>query len=189
MKDKQVACLIIIMAISACFFGILKMQNKLQEARESAQNARSKAETARSERVRAVNALHQLRTKTKDEMAYYETWKPYFEAHGSHAAATEKLLNSIRTIRLNSLSENSEVVGNPKDEIIKNISRTTLTFEDRYAKLFNWLGSVESGMHVARISNCKITKSSGESDIRMELQVDFPLMAEANADNSTTAKP
>lgn len=188
MKDKQLACLSIIMAISACFFGIMKMQGKLREAREHAESARNKAETAKSERVRAVTALKHLRDETKNEIAYYETWKPYFEAHGSHAAATEKLLNSIRTVRLNSLSENSVVVGNPKNEVIKNISRTTLTFEDRYAKLFNWLGSLEGGMHVARISNCKITKSSGESDIRMELQVDFPLMADANTENSTTSK-
>ena len=68
MKDKQVACIVLIMAIAACFFGILKMQNRLQDARKQAEDAQGKAETAKSERVRAVTALKFLREKTKDEI-------------------------------------------------------------------------------------------------------------------------
>lgn len=171
------ACMILIMGIIACFFGIMKMQGKLQSARKQAEQAKGAAETAKGDRVRANTALNFARETNKDDMAFYEVWQPEFLKIGNDSELNDLLQASIRAGNMVALEVGSVEVGTPKDPYIPKIIRLTYGIESTFPKLFNWLADTEALHRVARVSNLSVTKASGESDIKMNVSFDFPQVA------------
>ena len=163
------------MAIVACFFGIMKMQSKLQDARKRAKAAKATAESTERQRLNAINAYQNLQEKSKNEIAYYELWEPYFK-HPTPPDVTEQINSIISGNKLTPFKSRANPYGH-KDKfgVIKQVQRTTLEFVDGYAKLFNWLGKIENEIATSRVTSLRVTKATGDSEIKMEVTIDVPI--------------
>ena len=141
MKEKQFACVVIGMAIFACFFGIMKMQTKLQDARKRAETAKTTAESTNRQRVVADGNFVDLQKKSRNQIAYYEIWRPLFEEYQSGTDVTEKFQGLMRAHKVSPFSENiTRAANQDKHGVITQLQRITLVCVDDYSKLFNWLG-------------------------------------------------
>ncbi len=187
MKDKQLACVVVVMAIAACFFGIMKMQAKLQDARKKAEGARTTAENTQRQRINAANAYKSLQEKSRDKISYYEIWKPAFESYPNTNAVTTQIQKLMTDSRVDPFNEGFNPQGyKDKHGIIKQIQRASLIFQGDYATLFNWLGQVEQLMPTSRISSCRVRKATGDAEIRMEVTIDVPTMPNEDEKDSNT---
>lgn len=177
MKDKQAACFILGLAIFACFFGIMKMQTKLQDARKKADSAKTTAENTNRQRVVATSNFANLEKKSEGEIAYHEIWKPYFGAYPDGSIVVDEFLRHMKEeFKIVALSQSSSAVAyKDKHGTIPKLQRINVTCVDEYANIFNWLGEVEREFPTSRITSCEVTKAQGDLDIRMVLTVDIPL--------------
>ena len=178
------------MAIAACLFGIMKMQNKLQEERKRAKTAKATAESTERQRMNSITAFTVLQDKSRDQIAYYEQWKPYFKFYEGPAIDAEiSTITSEDSRKLIPLSSRSNIYSyKDKHGIIKQVQRTTLKFVDNYATLFNWLGDIENDIKVSRVTSLRVSKATGDSEIEMQIDVDVPLLPPNTdtANNSST---
>lgn len=182
MKEKQFACVVIGMAIFACFFGIMKMQTKLQEARKEAEAAQTTAETTSRQRVVAAGNYSDLEQKSRAEIAYYEIWKPAFEAFPDENLVTEIFLAEMKKEEVDPFTQDfAPAAYKDKYEVISKLQRADLVFVGGYAKLFNWLGKIEATLPTSRVTSLQVKKAAGDEDIRMELTIDIPVIEMAVA--------
>lgn len=182
MKEKQFACFILGMAIFACFFGIMKMQTKLQDARKRSDSAKTTAENTNRQRVVATSNFANLQKKSEGEIAYYEIWKPYFDAYPDGQTVIDRFLDHMKEEgKIEPFRQQmSNVAYKDKHGTISKLQRINLTCVDEYAVIFNWLGDVEREFPTSRITSCEVSKAQGDSDIRMILTVDIPLTSAAD---------
>jgi len=175
MKDKQFACVIVVFAIIACFFGIMKMQSKLQDARKRATSAKATAENIERQRLNAINAHQKLQEESKNEIAYYDLWKPYFK-HTSPPDVSEQMNYMVTNAKITPFKFRANPYGH-KDKygVINKVQRVTFELVDGYAKLFNWLGNLENDIATSRITSLRVTKATGDAEIKMEVTIDVPI--------------
>lgn len=179
MKEKQFACVVLGMAIFACFFGIMKMQTKLQEARKEAESAKEAAETAGRERIVSASNFTDFEKKTRPEIKYYNIWKPHFESFPTTDRVTTEFEIKMKEAQIDAFSQDFEPTAyDDKYEFIKKLQRVDLVLVGGYAQLFNFLGKIESDLNTARVTSFTVKKAAGDEDIRMELTIDVPVMEE-----------
>ena len=179
MKEKQFACVVLGMAIFACFFAVMKMQTKLQEARKEADAAKESAETAGRERIVSAANFTDFEKKTRPEIKYYNIWKPHFESFPSTDTVTTEFEIKMKQAEIDAFSQDFVPTAyDDKYEFIKKVQRVDLVLVGGYAQLFNFLGLVESELNTARVTAFTVRKATGDEDIRMELTIDVPVMEE-----------
>jgi len=69
---------------------------------------------------------------------------------------------------------------------------TTLTIEEEFAKVLNWLGDIERRLPTARMKVVQITGGSTKAQLKMEVSFETPIfdLAAADADKKKApAKP
>lgn len=151
------------------------MQTKLHDANKGAEDATTTAGNTKRQHVVAAGAYADLQTKSKAEIAYYKLWKPHFEEFPSGNAVTDKFLEKM--VGLDAFSQLMEPAAyKDKYEVITKIQRIDLVFVGEYAKHFNWLAKIENDISTARVTNCAVSKPSGDQEIRMELTIEVPVL-------------
>lgn len=76
-------------------------------------------------------------------------------------------------VNLSQRFESAPVKGN---DSIPSALRSLLTFEDEYAKLLNWLGSLEVSMPTVRTSSVHLSAGTRPNELRMEVILEQPLL-------------
>lgn len=186
MKDKQMACFILGMAIFACFFGMMKMQATLQEARTEAESAELTTETTSRQRIVAKGNFAQLQEKTKAEIEYYQLWRPHFESFPAASAVTDEFLANMKAHTVEPFQQDFTATAyKDKYGVITRLQRVNLVLVDDYAKLFNWLGLVESNMPTSRVTSLSVRRATGDEEIHMELTIDIPVIETAESSESS----
>ncbi len=187
MKEKQFACVVLGMAIFACFFGIMKMQTKLQEARKEAESAKESAEAASRERVVTSANFADLEKRSQAQIEYYRIWKPHFESFPQGEHVTKEFELKMKEADVNPFTESFEPAAyTDKFGVISKLQRVDLVFVGGYEMLFNFLGTIESSINTARVTSCSVKKAAGDEDIRMELTIDVPIIETADAAGAPT---
>jgi len=176
MKEKQFACVVLGMAIFACFFGIMKMQTKLQDARNRADSAKTTAESTNRQRVVASGNFADLQKRSEAEIAYYKLWKPSFAQFPTGDRVTDFVQKHMDDWDVQPFSERmSAVAYKDKYGMISKIQRVNLTCVGDYHTVFNWLGDLEVRIATSRVTSCEVSKAPGEPEIRMILTIDVPV--------------
>ena len=184
MKEKQFACVVLGMAIFACFFGIMKMQTKLQDARKGADAAKTTAESTNRQRVVASGNFADLQKKSEAEMAYYELWKPEFGQFPTGDSVNQYVQKHMEKYDgVQPFSEQMTAVAyKDKHGIISKLQRINLTCVGDYYNVFNWLGDLEVQIATSRITSCEVSKAQGDPEIRMVVTIDVPIMSESESE-------
>lgn len=189
MNSKHAASVILILLIVAMGYGTMVMKTKLNEMQEAESGAQQSYDMSMAGRQTEQSMLQKRKRETEGKREYYKEWLKYFEAVDTEAKSETQFNNRIKMGGLIALNRSAETIKNDdKDSSITNAVKATLTFEDDYKKAMEWLANFESGVPASRVSQLKIKKGESGDEIRMELEIDFPLLANADAGREAPKK-
>jgi hypothetical protein len=193
MNPKQLACIILLMMIGVMMYSALTIHKKVAATRAEAEDAETAAVTAENERSTAEIETAVFKANTDEVRRFLRSWLPSIEHVQTQQEAEQTIqlslrergISLVRTIK----TESKQSVGN---KLIPKSVITTLTIEEEFAKVLNWLGDIERRLPTARMKVVQITGGSTGSQLKMDVSFETPIfdLAAADADKKKdTAKP
>lgn len=177
MSKKHLACVVILLLIAVIVQLTLSMNKRMQKMQGEADRAKGQALNSSLQLQIEKGQFAELESSSKSLIEYLNIWQPYFKAIDSAQNAELKISLRIKEDDLVSLSQKYESVANPGNSYLSSIMRARLTFEDDYVRLLNWLGQVEAQLPTIRVSMVRLTRGTGGNDLKMELNLDQPLVS------------
>jgi hypothetical protein len=192
MNPKQLACIILLMMIGVMMYSALTIHKKVAATRAEAEDAETAAVTAENERSTAEIETAVFKANTEEVRRFLRSWLPSIEHVQTQQEAEQTIqlslrergISLVRTIK----TESKQSVGN---KLIPKSVITTLTIEEEFAKVLNWLGDIERRLPTARMKVVQITGGSTGSQLKMDVSFETPIfdLAAADADKKKdTAK-
>jgi hypothetical protein len=180
MNSKHAASFVLFLLIGAMGYGTMVMKNKLNEMQEAESAAQQTHDMAMTSRQTEQSLAQKLTRETEGKREYLGAWKDYFAQINSEAKAVNLFNSRVKMGGFLALNKKASLVAivNTKSSI-NNVVKATLTFEDDYKKTMEWFGSFETGIPATRVSDLKLSKGQSGDEIRLELGIDFPLMADS----------
>lgn len=170
------ACVIVFLVIICLAQGTLWMNNRTVKLEADSRRAAQKTSSSATQLAMEKRQLTDLQNNSKDLIAYLNLWQPYFSAIDSPQNAELKFSLKIKEDNLVSLSQRYEVVGQ-NNQSLPRLMRGQFIFEDSYARLLNWIGKMESDLPTMRINNLRISKGTGQDDLKVDLVMEQPILA------------
>jgi hypothetical protein len=159
-------------------FGLSLRQKAEGAARKV--DAASVEETKLQTQLKAERGvLDDLRNQSKDLIEFTRRWEPFFAIIEEQEAAETGISMKVREANMLNLSQRYQQVphkiNNRLNESLPILVRATLLFDDRHAKLLNWLGMMEKIKPTMRVGKVALSKGSRGEDLRMEMVLEVPL--------------
>lgn len=181
MNNHKSACFLLILLIAGLLFGVSKLRNASNSARDVADSVRIEAEGAEQKAQLSDFQLKTLDSKTSELREVYAEWIPFFDSCGTPQEAEQKIVEVIRKGDVFMISQKFSKQQLEKGDQISSALVADLVVEDDYSKALNWLGEIEKSIPHSRISKCVILRGDRGNDIHMDVQVQIPiLLAEGN---------
>ncbi len=191
MNPKQLACIVLLIIIGAITYTAQMVHNTVSTTRAAAEEAETAAKTAENEQQTAEIETTMFKTDTEEVRRFLRSWLPAIERVQTQQEAEQTVELSLRERGINLVrSRNSEAKSNPGNKVIPKSVLTTMTIEEEYAKVLNWLGDIERRLPTARMKVVQITGGSSGRQLKMEVSFETPIfdLAAAGADKAK-AKP
>lgn len=188
MNPKQLACIILLMFIGAMTYTAQIIHNKVNTTREEAQDAEDSAVAMENERSTADIETAVFKANTEDVRRFLRSWLPSIERVQTQQEAEQTIELSLRERGINLVrSKKIELKTVPINKIIPKSVLTTLTIEEEYAKVLNWLGDIERRLPTARMKVVQITGGSTGRQLKMEVSFETPIF-DLNATENAKGK-
>ncbi|MFO1482342.1 MAG: hypothetical protein U1F71_03165 [Verrucomicrobiaceae bacterium] len=183
MNPKQLACVVLLMIIGALTYTAQIIHNKVATTRAEAEAAETDAVNAENERSMAEIETGNFKTDTEDVRRFLRSWIPVIERVQTQQEAEQAIELSLRERGINLVRERkTELKNTPANKIIPKSVLTTLTIEEEYAKVLNWLGDIERRLPTARMKVVQITGGSTGRQLKLEASFETPIFDFAGAD-------
>ena len=183
MNPKQLACVILLLVIGGMTYTAQIIHNKVTTTRTEAQAAEDSATTAEQERQTAEIQTTVLKTDTEEVRRFLRGWLPAIERVQTQQEAEQTIELSLRERGINLVrSRKTELRVSTNNKIIPRSVLTTLTIEEEYAKVLNWLGDIERRLPTARMKVVQITGGSTGRQLKMDVSFETPIFHLAAAD-------
>ncbi|MDB6007158.1 MAG: hypothetical protein JWR15_4145 [Prosthecobacter sp.] len=193
MNPKQIACIILLMVIGAMTYTAQIIHNTVATTRAAAEDAETAAITAETERETADIETKMFKTRTEEVRRFLRSWLPAIDHMQTQQEAEQTIELSLRERGINLVrsrkTEPKQMAGN---KVIPRTVVTTLTIEEEFAKVLNWLGDIERRLPTARMKVVQITGGSTSAQLKMEVSFETPIfdLAAVDADKKKApAKP
>ncbi len=187
MNPKQLACVVLLLIIGAMTYTAQIIHNKVATTRAEAEDAESAAITAENERATAEIETGVFKTDTEEVRRFLRSWLPAIERVQTQQEAEQTIELSLRERGINLVrSRKTELKAAAANKIIPKSVLTTLTIEEEFAKVLNWLGDIERRLPTARMKVVQITGGSTGRQLKMEVSFETPIfdLAAADADKN-----
>jgi len=190
MNPKQLACIILLMVIGTMTYTAQIIHKKVATTRAEAEDAETAAVTAENERSTAEIETTVFKSNTEDLRRFLRSWLPAIEHVQTQQEAEQNIELSLRERGINLVrsrkTESKTSVGN---KLIPRSVITTLTIEEEFAKVLNWLGDIERRLPTARMKVVQITGGSTITQLKMDVSFETPIfdLAAADADKKKAA--
>lgn len=183
MNPKQLACVTLLMIIGAITYTAQIVHNKVATTRAAAEEAETAAVTAENERSAAEIETAMFKTDTEDVRRFLRSWLPAIDRLQTQQEAEQTIELSLRERGINLVRERkTELKLAAANKLIPKSVLTTLTIEEEYAKVLNWLGDIERRLPTARMKVVQITGGSTGRQLKMEVSFETPIFDLAAAD-------
>jgi hypothetical protein len=183
MNPKQLACIILLLVIGGMTYTAQIIHNKVTTTRTEAQEAEDSATAAEQERQTAEIQTTVLKTDTEDVRRFLRGWLPAIDRVQTQQEAEQTIELSLRERGINLVrSRKTELKTSTNNKIIPRSVLTTLTIEEEYAKVLNWLGDIERRLPTARMKVVQITGGSTGRQLKMDVSFETPIFNLAAAD-------
>jgi hypothetical protein len=182
MKEKQTACVLLFLVAIGLAYGMNKFHTNLVTRQAEATAAENEAEGAEFQRANAQKQLAVLKVRTQGVRDYFDQWLPHLGSAGSVEKEEKKIFDLIKSAQIFAASQRMEVTkaSGDKDAFIPSKLRAHLVIQDDYTRTMNWIGSLEEALPSCRFSSLKMTRGISKNDVKVEVTVDFPLIASGN---------
>lgn len=178
MNNKHLAALVIVIATILLIQVVLQVHNQLAGIRRDAESARQRAIATEAQLQGQRIALATLQKDSAPLLAYLQAWEPALATADSPEAGELIISTRIKQSGLVSLAQKYETTTIKNSTAIPKIVRAELTFEDDYARTLNWLGQTEHDLPASRISSLRIERGQSGNDVRMDIDLDLPLLSQ-----------
>ncbi|MHB1082230.1 MAG: hypothetical protein ACYC67_22765 [Prosthecobacter sp.] len=193
MNPKQLACIILLMIIGAMTYTAQVIHKTVATTRAEAEDAETAAVTAENERSTAEIETAVFKANTEDLRRFLRSWLPAIEHVQTQQEAEQTIELSLRERGINLVrSRKTESKQSAGNKLIPRSVVTTLTIEEEFAKVLNWLGDIERRLPTARMKVVQITGGSTGTQLKMDVSFETPIfdLAAADADKKkAAAKP
>ncbi|MEZ5383874.1 MAG: hypothetical protein R3F13_00005, partial [Prosthecobacter sp.] len=130
-----------------------------------------------------------FKTDTEDVRRFLRSWLPVIDRLQTQQEAEQAIELSLRERGINLVRERkTELKNTPANKIIPKSVLTTLTIEEEYAKVLNWLGDIERRLPTARMKVVQITGGSTGRQLKLEVAFETPIFDLSAADPKAPAK-
>lgn len=177
MRDKQLACFLLVGVILMVVFLTQKQYKTLIAERATAEDKHREAVMAQGAYNNAKINLDRLSKSSEKVREFYESWHAHLEATKSPQATEQMVIDSVKSAEVFALSQRFELLQRKEDPMFSSTLRAHLTIEDEYSKAFNWLSSLEQEIPTCRVTSLKILRGDSGDDIHLELIVDIPIIS------------
>jgi hypothetical protein len=179
MNTKQIACIMLLVAIAVAVQIGLTLRKGAQAAAEEVQKAQQEEETLTTQSIEGTKLSEDLRIQSQGLIEFSQQWDPYFAIIEDQQSAETAISMRVRESGLLNMAQRYQQVPNKVGEknsaSLPKLVRATLVFDDKYAPLLNWLGAMEQMRPTARVNKLTLTKGTRGEDLRMELILEVPL--------------
>lgn len=193
MNPKQIACIILLMIVGALTYTAQMIHKTVLTTRSEAEDAETAAVTAESERSTAEIETAVFKEETEEVRRFLRSWLPSIEHMQTQQEAEQTIELSLRERGINLVRSRKTEPKSSANKLIPKSIITTMTIEEEYAKVLNWLGDIERRLPTARMKVVQITGGSTSSQLKMEVSFETPIfdLAAADADKkkAAAAKP
>lgn len=190
MNPKQLACIILLMIIGAMTYTAQVIHKTVATTRAEAEDAETAAVTAENERSTAEIETAVFKANTEDLRRFLRSWLPAIEHVQTQQEAEQTIELSLRERGINLVrSRKTESKQSAGNKLIPRSVITTLTIEEEFAKVLNWLGDIERRLPTARMKVVQITGGSTGTQLKMDVSFETPIfdLAAADADKKKAA--
>lgn len=190
MNPKQLACVILLMVIGVMTYTAQIIHKTVATTRAEAEDAETAAVTAENERSTAEIETAVFKANTEDLRRFLRSWLPAIEHVQTQQEAEQNIELSLRERGINLVrSRKTESKQSAGNKLIPKSVITTLTIEEEFAKVLNWLGDIERRLPTARMKVVQITGGSTGTQLKMEVSFETPIfdLAAADADKKKAA--
>ncbi len=190
MNPKQLACVILLMIIGAMTYTAQVIHKTVATTRAEAEDAETAAVTAENERSTAEIETAVFKANTEDVRRFLRSWLPAIEHVQTQQEAEQTIELSLRERGINLVrSRKTESKTSNGNKLIPRSVITTLTIEEEFAKVLNWLGDIERRLPTARMKVVQITGGSTGTQLKMDVSFETPIfdLAAADADKKKAA--
>ena len=188
MNPKQLACFILMALIGVIFYTAQIVHQKVSAMRQEADDAESAATTAETERSTAEIKTAVLKTETEEIRRFLRAWLPAVEKIQTQQEVEQTIELSIREGSIGLVRQRrTEPKGSSTNKLIPKSVLTTLTIEEEYAKVLNWLGDIERRLPLSRMKIVQITGGSTARQLKLDVSFETPIF-DLNSANAPADK-
>lgn len=188
MNPKQLACFILMALIGVIFYTAQIVHQKVSAMRQEADDAESAATTAETERSTAEIKTAVLKTETEEIRRFLRAWLPAVEKIQTQQEVEQTIELSIREGSIGLVRQRrTEPKGSSTNKLIPKSVVTTLTIEEEYAKVLNWLGDIERRLPLSRMKVVQITGGSSARQLKLDVSFETPIF-DLNSANAPADK-
>jgi Na+-transporting methylmalonyl-CoA/oxaloacetate decarboxylase gamma subunit len=176
MNPKQLACFILMALIGVIVYIAQIVHQKVSAMRQEAEDAESAATNAETERSAAEIKTAVLKTETEEIRRFLRAWLPAVEKIQTQQEVEQTIELSIREGSIGLvLQRRTEPKGSTTNKLIPKSVVTTLTIEEEYAKVLNWLGDIERRLPLSRMKVVQITGGSSARQLKLDVSFETPI--------------
>jgi len=179
MKERQIACVLLVLVIAGFIYGTQRSYQELVKVRKAATKARGEAVAAETSATAARRSLDKLKQTTGELREFAKAWSPYVESVRSPQATEQRIIDLIKESEVFAASQRFELLDQKKAPLITRRLRAHITIEDDYGKTLNWMAKIENAIPVCRVASCRLQRGESGNDVRVELILDFPIIEES----------
>jgi hypothetical protein len=179
MNTKQLAAIVLILGIVLLFQGGMSLRNRATMAAAQADAALIEQTKLQTQLTAEEDVLSSLQQDSKDLIEFVAKWEPFFAIIEEQEAAETGISMKVREADMLNLSQRYQqvphTINNKPNESLPLLVRASLVFDDNYAKLLNWMGTMEKIRPTMRVGKLTLARGSRGDDLRMELVLEVPL--------------
>jgi hypothetical protein len=176
MNPKQLACVLLTTIIGVMLYVAQIIHQKVTSMRQEAEDALSAATNAETERSTAEIKTAVLKTETEEIRRFLRAWLPAIEKMQTQQEAEQTLELTLRERGISLVRQrSSELKLSNTNKLIPKSVLTSITIEEEYGKVLNWLGDIERRIPVARMKSVQLTGGSTARQLKLVAAFETPL--------------
>jgi hypothetical protein len=188
MNPKQIACFLLMALIGVIVYIAQIVHQKVSAMRQEAEDAESAATNAETERSTAEIKTAVLKTETEEIRRFLRAWLPAVEKIQTQQEVEQTIELSLREGGIGLVRQRrTEPKGSSTNKLIPKSVLTTLTIEEEYAKVLNWLGDIERRLPLSRMKIVQITGGSTARQLKLDVSFETPIF-DLNSANAPADK-
>ena len=175
MNPKQIACFILMAFIGVLVYGAQIVHGKVNVMRSEAEDALSAATNSASERETAEIKAAVIKTETEEVRRFLRAWLPSIDKMQTQQEVEKAVELSLREKGISLIRARATEPKTSTNKLIPRSVLTTITVEEEYAKVLNWLGDIERRLPLARMKVVQVAGGASGRQLKLDVTFETPI--------------